>query len=106
MPFRSLPEEDIKWLDARAAELRELTQWCEGMVWCSPERHGAVTGIIKSQIDWLPLNVGAVRPTQGKTLAGKPVDRNVVVAAVLTRLLPALEEFDREGLAPFLPRAT
>jgi arsenic resistance protein ArsH len=50
-------------------ELRALAAWCEGMVWCSPERHGAMTGILKSQIDWIPLSVGAVRPTQGKTLA-------------------------------------
>ena len=53
----------------KVAELRELTQWCEGMVWCSPERHGAMTGIMKAQIDWIPLSMGAVRPTQGKTLA-------------------------------------
>lgn len=53
----------------KVMELRELTQWAEGMVWCSPERHGAMTGIMKSQIDWIPLNSGAVRPTQGKTLA-------------------------------------
>jgi arsenic resistance protein ArsH len=39
------------------------------MVWCSPERHGAMTGILKAQIDWIPLTIGAVRPTQGKTLA-------------------------------------
>lgn len=39
------------------------------MVWCSPERHGAMTGIMKSQIDWIPLSIGEVRPTQGKTLA-------------------------------------
>lgn len=38
------------------------------------------------------------------TLAGTVVDRNQVVAAVLARLLPALETFDRDGLAPFLPR--
>ena len=50
-------------------ELRELANWCEGMVWCSPERHGAMTGIMKAQIDWIPLAIGAVRPTQGKTLA-------------------------------------
>ncbi|MEP6720363.1 MAG: arsenical resistance protein ArsH [Variovorax sp.] len=50
-------------------ELRELAQWAEGMVWCSPERHGAMTGIMKAQIDWIPLSIGAVRPTQGKTLA-------------------------------------
>lgn len=53
----------------RVQALRELAQWAEGMVWCSPERHGAMTGIMKSQIDWIPLEQGAVRPTQGKTLA-------------------------------------
>ena len=50
-------------------ELRELAEWAEGMVWTSPERHGAMTGIMKAQIDWIPLSIGAVRPTQGKTLA-------------------------------------
>lgn len=50
-------------------ELRDLVTWCEGMVWCSPERHGSMTGIMKTQIDWIPLALGAVRPTQGKTLA-------------------------------------
>mgnify|MGYP000415708653 FL=1 len=53
----------------KVQELRELTQWSEGQVWCSPERHGAMTGIMKAQIDWIPLSIGAVRPTQGKTLA-------------------------------------
>ncbi|WGY70483.1 arsenical resistance protein ArsH [Burkholderia cepacia] len=53
----------------KVVELRELVQWSEGMVWCSPERHGAMTGIMKAQIDWIPLSIGAVRPTQGKTLA-------------------------------------
>ena len=53
----------------KVQELRTLAAWCEGMVWCSPERHGAMTGILKSQIDWIPLAVGAIRPTQGKTLA-------------------------------------
>lgn len=53
----------------KVVELRELVMWSEGMVWCSPERHGAMTGIMKSQVDWIPLSVGAVRPTQGKTLA-------------------------------------
>ena len=53
----------------KVQELRSLTRWSEGMVWCSPERHGAMTGIMKSQIDWIPLSEGAVRPTQGKTLA-------------------------------------
>ena len=53
----------------KVQELRNLAAWSEGMVWCSPERHGAMTGILKAQIDWIPLSVGAVRPTQGKTLA-------------------------------------
>jgi arsenic resistance protein ArsH len=49
--------------------LRDLVVWSEGMVWSSPERHGAMTGVMKTQIDWIPLSEGAVRPTQGKTLA-------------------------------------
>jgi arsenic resistance protein ArsH len=53
----------------KVQELRSLAAWSEGMVWCSPERHGAMTGIMKAQIDWIPLSIGAVRPTQGKTLA-------------------------------------
>ncbi|MES3012311.1 MAG: arsenical resistance protein ArsH [Pseudomonadota bacterium] len=53
----------------KVRELRESAAWAEGMVWTSPERHGAMTGIMKAQIDWIPLSLGAVRPTQGKTLA-------------------------------------
>ena len=50
-------------------ELRDLVLWSEGQVWCSPERHGAMSAVFKAQIDWVPLELGAVRPTQGKTLA-------------------------------------
>ena len=53
----------------KVQELRELSQWSEGQVWSSPEMHGNVTGILKNQIDWIPLSIGSVRPTQGKTLA-------------------------------------
>lgn len=53
----------------KVQELRQLVQWAEGMVWSSPERHGAMSGIMKAQIDWIPLSQGSVRPTQGKTLA-------------------------------------
>jgi arsenical resistance protein ArsH len=53
----------------KVRELRDLVAWSEGMVWSSPERHGAMTGLMKTQIDWIPLSEGAVRPTQGKTLA-------------------------------------
>lgn len=53
----------------KVQELRSLSAWSEGQVWCSPERHGTLTGVFKSQIDWIPLEIGSVRPTQGKTLA-------------------------------------
>src|SRR5574344_971511 len=58
------PEEHPK-----VQELRELVLWSEGQVWCSPERHGAMSAVFKAQIDWIPLTMGAIRPTQGKTLA-------------------------------------
>ncbi len=53
----------------KVQELRELVLWSEGQVWCSPERHGAMSAVFKAQIDWIPLTMGAIRPTQGKTLA-------------------------------------
>jgi len=53
----------------KVQELRALARWSEGMVWSTPERHGAMSAIMKAQIDWIPLSEGAVRPTQGKTLA-------------------------------------
>ncbi len=58
----------------KVQELRTQVLWSEGQVWCSPERHGAITGIMKTQIDWIPLSLGAVRPTQGKTLAVMQVE--------------------------------
>jgi arsenical resistance protein ArsH len=66
----SLPLPDDAPADhPKVVELRELSAWSEGQVWSSPERHGSITGIMKAQIDWIPLAIGAVRPTQGKTLA-------------------------------------
>jgi arsenical resistance protein ArsH len=62
--YGSVPETHPK-----VQELRELSQWSEGQVWSSPELHGQVSGIMKNQIDWIPLSIGAVRPTQGRTLA-------------------------------------
>lgn len=53
----------------KVQELRNLVSWSEGMVWCSPERHGAMTAVMKAQIDWIPLAMQGMRPTQGKTLA-------------------------------------
>ncbi len=67
---RGLPQPDGVDADhPKVQELREASLWSEGHVWCSPERHGAMTGVFKSQIDWLPLEEGGVRPTQGRTLA-------------------------------------
>ena len=67
---RGLPlPDDAPATHPKVAELRELSAWSEGQVWTSPERHGAMTGVMKAQIDWIPLSLGAVRPTQGKTLA-------------------------------------
>jgi arsenic resistance protein ArsH len=53
----------------KVVELRALSMWSEGQVWCSPERHGAITAVMKNQIDWIPLEQGAMRPSQGRTLA-------------------------------------
>lgn len=53
----------------KVQELRDLMQWSEGQVWCSPERHGSMSAVFKALIDWVPLAMGALRPTQGKTLA-------------------------------------
>jgi arsenical resistance protein ArsH len=67
---RDLPLPDSVPADhPKVQELRSLSMWSEGHVWCSPERHGAITGIMKAQIDWIPLELGSVRPTQGRTLA-------------------------------------
>jgi arsenical resistance protein ArsH len=99
----------------KVQELRDLSQWSEGQVWVSPERHGTLTGIMKAQIDWIPLSVGAVRPTQGKTLAvmqvsGGSQSFNAVNAMRLlgrwmrmitipnqSSVAKAYQEFDAEG---------
>ena len=65
LPLVDQPGADM----ARVTALWDAVSWSEGMVWSSPERHGAMTGLMKTQIDWIPLSLGAVRPTQGKTLA-------------------------------------
>ncbi|QYF93389.1 arsenical resistance protein ArsH [Massilia sp. PAMC28688] len=67
---RELPVTDtVPATHPKVAELRALSQWSEGQVWSCPERHGAITSVMKNQIDWIPLEVGAMRPTQGRTLA-------------------------------------
>lgn len=53
----------------KVQELRDLSLWSQGQVWSSPEMHGQITGIFKNQLDWIPLTMGSVRPTQGRTLA-------------------------------------
>ena len=65
-----LPIHEGKLVDhPKVQELRKLAEWSEGMVWCSPEVHGNISGIFKNQIDWIPLSIGSVRPTQGRILA-------------------------------------
>ena len=67
---RELPlQGSVEATHPKVQELRELSLWSEGQVWTSPEMHGNITGILKNQIDWIPLAMGAVRPTQGRTLA-------------------------------------
>lgn len=67
---RDLPlADEVEAPHPKVQELRDLSLWSEGQVWCSPERHGAMSGPMKTQIDWLPLSMGAIRPTQGRTLA-------------------------------------
>lgn len=96
-------------------ELREHSLWSEGHVWCSPERHGQVTGIIKAQIDHLPLAYKGLRPTQGRTLAvmqvsaGSQSFNSVNTLRILGRWMRmftipnqssvamAYKEFDQEG---------
>ena len=70
----SVPEDHPK-----VQELRTLSLWSEGQVWCSPERHGAITAVMKNQIDWIPLEQGALRPSQGRTLAVMQVRRIAIV---------------------------
>ncbi|KAF9976028.1 hypothetical protein BGZ73_009239 [Actinomortierella ambigua] len=53
----------------KVQELRELSNWSHAQVWVSPEQHGNITAVFKNQIDWIPLSLGSVRPTQGRTLA-------------------------------------
>jgi arsenic resistance protein ArsH len=65
LPLKGPAHED----HPKVAELRELSLWSEGQVWSCPEMHGAITGVMKNQIDWIPLAIGAMRPTQGRTLA-------------------------------------
>ncbi len=113
---RGLPQPDDASPDhPKVKELRDASIWSEGHVWCSPERHGTITGIFKSQIDWLPLESGGVRPTQGRTLAVMQVNagsqsfNTVNALRILGRWMrmitipnqssvaKAYEEFDEDG---------
>ena len=113
---RDLPVADSVSPDhPKVAELRALSLWSEGQVWCSPERHGNITGVFKNQIDWLPLELRGVRPTQGRTLAvmqvsgGSQSFNSVNSLRILGRWMrmvtipnqssvpKAYEEFDEDG---------
>jgi arsenic resistance protein ArsH len=99
----------------KVCELRALSAWSEAQVWCSPERHGAMTAVMKAQVDWIPLSLGAVRPTQGKTLALMQVSggsqsfnavnqlrilgrwMRMIVIPNQSSVAKAYEQFDEEG---------
>lgn len=67
---RGLPvKDDVQHDHPKVQELRTLSHWSDGHLWCSPEQHGILTAVFKNQIDWIPLATGSVRPTQGRTLA-------------------------------------
>jgi arsenic resistance protein ArsH len=91
----------------KVQELRELSQWSEGQVWCSPERHGSMSAVMKAQIDWIPLAVGSIRPTQGRTLAVMQVSggsqrvlgrwMRMITIPNQSSVAKAFQEFDEEG---------
>lgn len=111
-----LPQPDSVSPDhPKVVELRELFMWSEGQVWCSPERHGTITAVMKSQIDWVPLAMGGVRPSQGRTLAVMQVSggsqsfnavnslrilgrwMRMVTIPNQSSIAKAYEEFDEDG---------
>lgn len=61
-------KDEVSDTHPKVLEIRELSVWSEGHVWVCPEQHGTITAVFKNQIDWIPLNMGSVRPTQGRTL--------------------------------------
>jgi arsenic resistance protein ArsH len=99
----------------KVQELRKLSEWSEGHVWCSPERHGTLTAVFKNQIDWLPLESGGIRPTQGRTLAVMQVSggsqsfnavnalrilgrwMRMVTIPIQSSVAKAWQEFDADG---------
>ncbi|PWW74192.1 arsenate resistance ArsH [Tuber magnatum] len=62
-------KDDVSMDHEKVQELRRLSAWSDGHVWCSPEQHGTVTAVFKNQIDWIPLATGSIRPTQSRTLS-------------------------------------
>ena len=114
IPRFASPRDDTDADHPKVRELRELAQWSEGMLWVSPERHGAMTGIMKAQIDWIPLAQGGVRPTQGKTLAAMEVSggsqsfsavnqMRLVTIPNQSSVPKAFTEFDEAGRMKFSP---
>jgi arsenical resistance protein ArsH len=61
----------------RVAELRRLSIWSDGQVWCASERHGTISAVMKAHFDWLPLKIGEVWSTQGRTAAVMQVNGGV-----------------------------
>jgi arsenic resistance protein ArsH len=67
---RNLPPVSSTNVDhPKVQELRALSFWSEGQVWCGPAMQGAMTSVFKNQIDWLPLEHNIECPTQSRTVA-------------------------------------
>jgi len=78
-------------------ELRALSLWSDGHIWCSPEQHGNLTAVFKNQLDWIPLSTGSVRPTQGRTLAVIQVNGGSQSIPNQSSLPTAWKQFEDEG---------
>jgi arsenic resistance protein ArsH len=74
--FEGLPmtSDDVSLEHPKVQELRQLSLWSEGQVWCNPGTHGRLAGALKAQIDWLRMEVDGVRPTEGRALAVMQID--------------------------------
>eukprot|EP00871_Galdieria_phlegrea_P001523 jgi/Galph1/2371/GphlegSOOS_G1069.1 len=65
----------------KVAEFRQLFDWSEGQVWCSPEHHGSISSVFKNQLDWYTF------PPTGKTVALLQVQGGSLSCQAVTHML-------------------